>query len=206
MKSHWENVYATRETDNVGWYEAEPRVCIELFNECRLVAEDLIIDAGAGATTFIDWLVDSGFHNIVATDISRTALEKLKQRLGPERAANVSCIVADVTQPDALSNVTGAALWHDRALLHFLLEENQRQAYLSLVKRVLAPGGQVMIAAFSTEGAKMCSGLNIRQYDEEMLKEFLGDEFTLFKSRRHIHKTPAGDPRPYVYTLFKRNG
>ncbi|MDA0352948.1 MAG: hypothetical protein O3A10_12145 [Chloroflexi bacterium] len=37
-----------------------------------------------------------------------------------------------------------------------------------------------------------------------MLSELVGDEFTLMQSIDHTYYQPSGDPRPYVYALFKR--
>lgn len=54
-----------------------------------------------------------------------------------------------------LPTLRDVGLWHDRALLHFLVEERDRAAYLSTLKAVLKLGGYAIIAVFSPEGAKM---------------------------------------------------
>ncbi len=204
LKEHWEKVFAAREVSKLGWYENIPAPSIQLLSKCSIRKDDSVLDVGAGATTFIDYLIEQGFKNIIAVDISETALNKLKERLGKEKASLIRWIIDDVTRPIHIQNLKDIALWHDRALLHFLLEENQRQMYLSVLKKVLRKGGYAIIATFSLQGAKMCSGLNIKNYDQSMLAEFLGEDFTLIEYFNYTYYMPSGDPRPYIYTLFQR--
>ena len=95
-------------------------------------------------------------------------------------------------------------LWHDRAVLHFLLEEKQRSAYLSLLKRIVRKGGYVIIATFSLKGASKCSGLTVKNYDQDMLSDFLGEEFKLLEGFDYLYHMPSGDERSFIYTLFQR--
>lgn len=203
MKEHWDNAYASRETSQLGWYEEKPACSIRLLDRCGLEKTDAILDVGAGASLFIDYLVGEGFQNVIAADISGAALDKLKERLG-EKARLARWVVDDVTNPAALLNLKDIALWHDRALLHFLLEDEQRAAYIATLKGVLKSGGYVIIGVFSLDGARKCSGLDLKNYDEKMLSDFLGGEFMLLESFSHTHQTPSGDERPYIYTLFQR--
>jgi ribosomal protein L11 methylase PrmA len=85
-----------------------------------------ILDVGAGASTFIDYLVNQGFKNIIAADISEIALNKSKERLGKEKASSVRWLVDDITRPIYIQELRNIALWRDRAVLHFLLEEKQQ--------------------------------------------------------------------------------
>ena len=203
-KEHWETVYKTREIDTLGWYEETPTPSINLVAKLGLSRHDAILDVGSGASTLIDHLADQGYENIFACDISETALEKLKDRLGEEKASRITWIVDDITCPTKLKSIGEVALWHDRAMLHFLREEEERNAYLATLKSVVKKGGHVIIAVFSTVGAKKCSGLDLKNYDEKLLADFLGDDFTLVEHFSHIYHMPSGDARPYVYTLFRR--
>ena len=159
---------------------------------------------GAGASIFIDYLINQGFSNVIATDISEIALNKLKERLGKEKASRVRWIVDDITQPIYIQNLRDISVWHDRAVLHFLLQENQQQEYLSTLKKVLKRGGYVIIAAFSLEGAKRCSGLDVKNYDQNILAKFLGEDFSLLEYFNYTHYMPSGEPRDeYIYALFQ---
>ncbi len=205
MKEHWDEIYEALDADELTWYEEIPEASIKLLSKCHINKDESILDVGAGASTFIDYLINQGFSNIIATDISEIALNKIKERLGEEKASPVRWRVDDITQPAHIQNLRDIALWHDRAVLHFLLEENQQQMYLSTLKKVVKKGGYVIIAAFSLKGAKKCSGLEVKNYDQNMLAEFLGKDFSLLDCFDYNHYMPSREPRPYVYTLFQRN-
>ncbi len=205
VKEHWNKIYSSRDVDKLSWYEEVPEPSIRLLSRCHLNKDEFVLDVGAGASTFIDYLINQGFSNIIATDISEISLNKLKERLGKEKASKVRWIVDDITQPIYIQNLRDISLWHDRAVLHFLLKENQQQVYLSTLKKVIKKGGYVIIAAFSLEGAKKCSGLDVKNYDQNMLAEFLGKEFSLLEYFDYTYHMPSGEPRPYIYTLFQKN-
>lgn len=204
MVEHWDRIYASESVQELGWYETKPEPCLNLLEKCSLGAEDPILDVGAGASTLIDCLIEKGFRHIFAVDISRIALDKLQTRLGEEKTRRVSWIVDDITRPAHLEQLSGIALWHDRALLHFLTGEEQRQAYHRTLVSIVRPGGYVIIAAFSLQGAKQCSGLNVRNYDQNLLAEFLGKDFELKDCFDYLYTMPSGNLRPYIYTLFQR--
>ena len=205
MKEHWNEIYETLDVDELTWYEEMPEQSIKLLSKCHINEEETILDVGAGASTFVDHLVNQGFKNIIATDISEIALNKLKERLGKEKASSVRWIVDDITQPIHIQNLRDIAVWHDRAVLHFLLEEKEQNMYLSTLKKVIKTGGYVIIAAFSLKGAKKCSGLDVKNYDQNMLAKFLGEDFRLLEYFDHTYYMPSGKPRPYIYTLFQKN-
>ncbi|VVB84388.1 Methyltransferase domain protein [uncultured archaeon] len=205
MKEHWNEIYEALDVDELTWYEEIPAPSIKLLSRCKINKDEPVLDVGAGASTFVDYLVDQGFSNIIAADISEIALGKLKERLGNEKARTVKWIVDDITQPVHIRNLKDVAVWHDRAVLHFLLEKRQQDMYLSTLKKVIKKGGYVIIAAFSLKGAKKCTGLDVKNYDPNMLAEFLGEDFSLLEYFDYTYHMPSGQPRPYVYTLFQRN-
>ncbi len=116
----------------------------------------------------------------------------------------VKWIVDDITNPEYLTEPGIIDLWHDRTVLHFLTEENQKDGYLSTLKGLVKVGGYVIIAVFSLEGAKKCSGLDVVNYDHTMISQFLGDNFELMEHFPYLYIQPSGGERPYVYTLFRR--
>ncbi|MGE5223312.1 MAG: class I SAM-dependent methyltransferase, partial [Omnitrophica WOR_2 bacterium] len=129
ITEHWDRIYSSEPVQKLGWYETRPEPCLQLLEKCELSLEDPVLDVGAGASTFIDCLIEKGFRQVYALDISATALDRLKARLGEEKSRRVSWIVADITRPASLEQLKGIALWHDRALLHFLTREDRRLAY-----------------------------------------------------------------------------
>ena len=203
MKEHWNEIYSWLDTDELGWYEEFPEPSLRLLSRCNINKSEPILDVGTGSSTLIDHLINQGFENIIATDISDIGMEKLKKRLG-EKAPLVKWIVDDITNPIHLQDLRDIAIWHDRALLHFLLKETEQRKYLSLLKKVVKKDGYVIIAAFSLKGVKKCAGLNVKNYDHNMLKEFLGEDFNLIEYFDYIYHMPSGSERPYIYTLFQK--
>lgn len=205
VQQHWESLYASTPVDRTGFWEPTPEASLRLVDRCDLAPDDLIVDAGGGASTFTDRLLERGYTNLVVADISATALDRGRERLGAA-GASVGRIVADLTDASALPALHDVALWHDRAVLHFLTEAHEREAYAQIVHRVVRPRGYVALAAFSLAGPPVCSGLPVRNYDAPMFGEVLGQAFRLVESFDHLYVNPAGEPRPYVYTLFQRAG
>jgi len=152
----------------------------------------------------IDNLIQQGYKNIIASDISAIALEKLRARLSKDSSELVQWVADDITNPKNLDFTLKVDLWHDRTVLHFLIDENQQTGYLSTLKKIVKKGGYVIIAVFSLEGVKKCSGLNVKNYSQNMISEFLGNDFELLEYFNHLYINPSGGERPYVYTLFKR--
>lgn len=204
IKTHWNNVYSSSSVNQLGWYEDKPSVSLELIERCSINKHDPILDVGSGATTLIDFLVNQQYQRIIALDISEIAIEKLQTRLSAEKASQVQWLIGDITNPTTFLELRDIAIWHDRALLHFLTEFEQQQAYLSNLKRVVRDGGFVIIATFAKEGASQCSGLNVKRYDHQSLAAFLGEEFELKESVDFEYQMPSGSMRPYVYGRFQK--
>lgn len=203
FSTHWKGVYKDSDITKLGWYEDESTPVLDLVKACNLIADDAIFTVGAGATTLIDSLINLGYTNLIANDISGGALDEIKLRLGTQRA-RVTWIVDDLVQPKELKEITPVKLWIDRAVVHFFTEEKDQDTYFNLLKYKVMSGGYVILAEFNLSGAAKCSGLPVKRYDAKMLGEKLGSDFKLQKTFDHVYTMPNGDMRNYVYTLFKR--
>lgn len=199
-KTHWEGAYSEYSPGEVSWFEAHPRDSLELIRLTGASKEDDIIDVGAGASTLVDHLLIEGFKKIAVLDISGNALEFARKRLG-ERARDIHWIEADIREfePEKRYRV-----WHDRAVFHFLTDPHDRRKYVQTLKGALLPGGQVIIATFSLEGPKQCSGLDVARYSPEMLATELGEDFELVQAESRSHRTPWGSEQAFVYCRFRR--
>ena len=200
-KEHWESAYRGRPADELGWYQEEPTLSLELI---RAHVEDRghpILDVGGGASTLVDHLLAAGFDDVTVLDISGPALELARARLGG-LARRVAWVQADATDftPEQRWHV-----WHDRAVFHFLTEESDRQSYIDALRAGLVPGGRAIMATFSLEGPERCSGLPVVRYSPETLTAELGAGFSLLESRREIHHTPGGGEQAYQYSAFERS-
>ena len=203
LKEHWNAAY-NLEDEQLGWFEANPMQTMELVNACDLQKDATILNVGAGTTTLIDTLLEEGYTNMIANDLSDLALDKLKQRIKKSHNYNLTCIKDDLTNPQKINRLQNIDLWIDRAVLHFFLTETEQNAYFNLIQKTVSKNGYVIIAVFSLEGAQKCCGLDLKRYNLEMLQNNLGNHFKLIKSFNHTFINPFGGERPYIYTLFQR--
>ena len=203
IKNHWNTAYHKNKVSNLGWYEEDPNATLQLIQQCGFSKDARLLNVGVGVSILLDKLVLEGYKNIIANDISNTALEKLKKRLGVKENG-IQWIVDDLTKPTAISNIEPVDLWNDRAVIHFFTEKKDQNTYFSLLNKLVKLNGYVIISAFNTEGATMCSGLPVFRYNKEMLIEKLGPGYSLIKYFDYTYTMPSGDTRPYIYTLFKR--
>ncbi len=201
---HWRDVYKDADITKLGWYEDESTPSLRLVEKCNLAKNDLILNVGAGSSTLIDSLLENGYTNLIANDISIEALNKIKDRIG-EKKHSVKWIVDDIINPTELEKISQVNLWNDRAVLHFFIEEKDQDAYFELLDQKVCKNGYVILAVFNLEGAKRCSGLPVKRYSENMLQEKLGTSYILKDSFNYIYTMPNGEDRNYVYTLFQKN-
>lgn len=195
-KSHWENVYITKKSDEVSWFQPHATASLGLIKKLESNEKAQIIDVGGGASMLVDDLLSSGYTNLKVLDISAAALAVAKKRLGPQ-ANSVEWIVGDVTKLNFPKH--SIDVWHDRAVFHFLNDQAQREAYVKAVLNAVKPGGHIIISTFSLDGPEKCSGLPVQRYDAESLHGQFGEPFILLGHEYENHKTPFGKAQKFVY-------
>ncbi len=200
-KEHWESIYQTKKPNEVSWYQDKPNTSLKLIAGTDLDKNAGIIDIGAGDSKLVDNLLDIGFRNITVLDISSTALEKAKKRLG-NRADAVKWVVSDLREFETSDRYD---IWHDRAVLHFLTAEEDINKYAEVIRRFLKPNGYLILSTFSENGPKRCSGLDIKQYSEDSVKELFSN-FEHVKSFEEEHLTPLGASQIFIYSIFRKGG
>lgn len=106
------------------------------------------------------------------------------------------CVRADVREwvPDRAFD-----LWHDRATLHFLVDDAERDRYLRTLRRALGQGAALVVGTFAPDAPETCSGLPVRRYSADELGRILGDDFMLVETRREEHVTPRGVAQPFTW-------
>lgn len=194
-QEHWNQVYQTKATNDVSWYQRRPDISLALIAASGLGKDAGVIDVGGGASTLVDFLLDDAYTPLAVLDISAQALAHSRARLGP-RAASVDWFEADVT---SFESPRRFGLWHDRAVFHFLTAPEDRRGYVATLKRTLQPGGAVIIATFALDGPPKCSGLEVMRYDESSLLAELGPGFRLEETRRETHVTPWESEQRFSY-------
>ena len=197
-EARWQSIYATEAEREVSWFQEHAQPSLGLIEEIASPSS-VVVDIGGGDSRLVDGLLNRGFLDLTILDLSSIALSTAKERIG-EEASHVKWIEADVTtwEPSRTYDV-----WHDRATFHFMVEESDRAAYLSRLARALKPGGYGIIATFAPDGPEQCSGLPVRRYDAETLRQTLGADFQLISSQRHEHVTPWGATQPFQFSVFR---
>ena len=197
-KSHWENVYNDKSPLEVSWYVKEPVMSLQLIHNTQTALDAPIIDIGGGSSVLVDHLCDDGYINIAVLDISANALAYAQERLG-DKASSIEWYEEDITRFDPPHRF---ALWHDRAVFHFLTDKSDRSKYVNVLKHALEPNGHLIIAAFAIGGPTKCSGLDIVQYDADKLKAELSDDFDLIDMQDEMHTTPSDKEQKFSYFHF----
>lgn len=200
-QSHWNRVYTTKAADAVSWYQARPRISLELIAAANLPVSAPIVDIGGGASELVDCLLDAGRTALTVLDISGAALDVARKRLGA-RAGCVRWIQADVRE---FAPPQRYDLWHDRAVFHFLTDAAQRHAYVERVLQSVKPGGHVIVATFAEDGPDRCSGLPVMRYGADTLHAEFGAPFELLEHSRETHHTPGGAVQQFVYCYCRRS-
>ena len=198
QKQHWEQVYKTKNPDQLSWTQSVPQTSLNFIHSFNLAKTDKIIDIGGGDSLLVDYLLQEGFTNITVLDISETALAKAKTRLG-DKSKQDTWIVCDITdfKPDETY-----ALWHDRAVFHFLTLENQIADYLNIVSNAVSD--YIVMGTFSKNGPEKCSGLPIKQYSELQLQNQFNKHFKKIKCLTEDHITPFGTKQNFLFCSFKK--
>jgi SAM-dependent methyltransferase len=200
-RTHWEKIYSTKAPDAVSWFRPHLETSLALIERVAPDPSASVIDVGGGQSTLIDDLIVRGYKNISVLDISSTALEATRERLGP-LAECVHWFISDVTQVDLPPHAYD--VWHDRAVFHFLTAKEQRVAYVEKVASAVKHGGHVVISTFGPEGPAKCSGLDVVRYSAESLHREFGERFDLVQSFEELHNTPFGTSQQFLYCCLKR--
>lgn len=200
-KTHWETIYRTKDVHEVSWFQSQARRSLDLITRICPDRYAPIIDVGAGASVLVDNLFAAGYRDLSVLDVSGAALEISRERLGTD-SAKVNWMLADVLR--AQLDEGAYAVWHDRAVFHFLTEAADRAAYVEQVRRAVRPGGHVLVATFAEDGPEYCSGLPVVRYSAEGLHSEFGGDFQLIRSEHEDHRTPGGAEQSFLYCLCRR--
>jgi ubiquinone/menaquinone biosynthesis C-methylase UbiE len=199
-KKHWENIYTTKELCDVSWYQPIPTTSLDFLKQFQIGATAKIIDIGGGDSFFVDNLLEMGYQDITVLDISAASLDRAKKRLG-DKAGKVKWVVADAASFQPTEQYD---FWHDRAAFHFLTQDNEINNYIHTINQHLKPTGILVIGAFSENGPKKCSGIEIKQYSEITMTERLQKFFEKIKCITVDHKTPFNTIQNFIFCSFKK--
>jgi len=196
---HWDDVYARTPEEAVSWYEDSPATSLRLVAGAAAPGA-AVIDVGAGASRLVDGLLDRGWQDVTVLDVSETALTATRARLEQSgKAAHL--VVADLLtwRPERTYDV-----WHDRAVFHFLVDQDERQRYVQTAAAALRSGGALVIGTFAEDGPTSCSGLPTARYDATGLAAVFHEAFVPERTEREEHTTPRGVVQPFTWVVLRR--
>lgn len=196
---HWDDVYATKAADRVSWFQARPATSLRLIEDFGDRAGS-VIDVGAGASTLADELLVQGWSDVTVLDVSNDALDLTRTRLASQGLA------ATATTCDLLTWVPERTydVWHDRAVLHFLTQPQDRARYVATAARAVRSGGYLVVGAFAEDGPTRCSGLTTARYSAEKLGSLFRAGFELVHAEREEHHTPDGAAQSFTWAVLRR--
>ncbi len=196
-KEHWENIYSTKAPNEVSWTQAKPKTSLDLIAKFDLPKYAKIIDVGGGDSLLVDSLVDLGYTNVSVLDISKSAIQRAKNRLG-NKAVNVTWIVSDIVDFKPIETYD---LWHDRAAFHFLTKDKHIEIYLNLVKQNTR---HIALGTFSSNGPLKCSSLEISQYNKDDIEKTFGRHFEMVEYFTVDHQTPFNTLQNFSFARLTR--
>ncbi|MEI8084152.1 MAG: class I SAM-dependent methyltransferase [Actinomycetes bacterium] len=197
--AHWDQAYRDGDTSR-SWYQQHAETSMALITESAIRRTDSIIDIGGGASTLADDLLAEGFTDITVLDVSRTGIDTARTRLG-KKAEGVRWIIDDLL---AWHPQRAYDLWHDRAVLHFLVDPIEQQRYRAALLAATRPGSTVIVGVFGLDGPTSCSGLPVQRFDRATLAETLGDELAIERIQTAEHQTPTGAVQQFFWAVAAR--
>ncbi len=197
-RDHWENRYSGSAAGELSWFQAHPSTSLELLVESGADRSAAVLDVGGGDSSLVDSMVAAGWSDVTVLDVSQVALDRSRARLGP--AAGVRWLQQDLL---AWAPPRRLDVWHDRAVFHFLVDEEDRRRYRRVLGQALAPGGAVIVGTFAENGPTHCSGLPVVRYGPEQLAQALGTTLDVLATRHEIHETPSGAEQPFTWLLLR---
>ena len=197
-EAHWDKAYENTKTKN--WTERAQPAIHKWLTELQLNKNATILCAGAGDSFIIDYLLDQGFTNIVANDISGSALDLLKTRID---STCVTYVKDDLVNPTILQQYHGTVdLYIDRATLHFFTTCRDKDFYFDHIKKLLSPEGIAMIGVFSQYNNPKCSGLDLQLWSMDSLKNRF-NKFVILDEFQQAYVEINDNIRNYIYLMVQ---
>jgi len=200
-KEHWNQIFKKISCENLGWYESDLEQTFKYINKLDKLQEKTIFISGAGTSLLVDELIGKCKH-LILNDISQEALDIVKKRI-VDSNQKITWLIADISKPLLIEDAS-IDLWIDRAVLHFLTEEEQINSYFSNLDKKIKKNAHVLIAEFSKDGANKCAGLKVHKYSLEEIAERCDNKFKLLEHEYYNYKNPQGEIKPYIYCFLKK--
>jgi len=201
LEARWEAAYG-RSPEERSWHQREPAMSLRMLERCGIPTDAAVLDAGGGGSALAATLARRGYTDITVVDVSQRGLDACADGLGAARA-RVRLVRADLLswQPGRRFDV-----WHDRAVLHFFVDVEQRIRYVNALRAALEPGGVALIGVFGETGPDRCSGQPVMRYSAAQLAQLLGDDFALLVADTEVHVSSRGAHQRFQWAAFRYDG
>lgn len=198
LEEHWNDIFLKSKNEDLGWWEDDVSQTLKILDNININSESKIFLAGAGTSLLVDELVKKN-SNLILNDISDVALEKLKSRL--QNNTKFDFFKHDLSKRFIKDNID---VWIDRAVLHFLINEEDIKTYFINLNNNLNVGSFVLFAQFRIGASTSCASLNIKQYDTNEFSKRLGKNFKLILDEEYNYTNSSGGQREYIYALYQK--
>lgn len=197
--AHWDAAFAGGDEQR-SWYQERPSESVRAIKRVAPDPAAAIIDVGGGSSALSGALLAAGYRDLTVLDLSKRALSLAESRLG-KSAERVSWLAADVL---AWHPARHYFVWHDRAVLHFFVDADDRRAYARTLREALSPGGYAIIAGFAPAGPEECSGLPVHRSSADGILDLLGPGFHAVESSVQVHTTPSHREQLFTWVTARR--
>jgi ubiquinone/menaquinone biosynthesis C-methylase UbiE len=93
--NHREQIYTSKPEETLSWHQPVPALSFDLIRQFARPGGS-VIDIGGGSSALAGMLVEEGFSPCAVLDISKTALDRAKNRLAPSIRPGIDWCVADI--------------------------------------------------------------------------------------------------------------
>ena len=196
---HWDHVYGRGDATR-GWFQPQAVWSLQMLDRLGIGPSESVIDIGGGSSPLTAALLAREHSDLTVLDVSLIGMRTAQHRIG-DAAKGVQWLVWDVRtwRPPRRYLV-----WHDRALFHFMITDQDRDAYLKALESATVPGRTISIfATFASDGPPQCSGLPVARYSAAELAAAIGDSWEPVDDGRELHTTPTGMIQPFTWTAFR---
>jgi SAM-dependent methyltransferase len=189
----WEEIYGRHPLEELPWERGKPREALVEVVEAGLVAPGKALDTCCGAGTNDIYLARKGFA-VSAMDISPTAVglaEETARRAGVEIDFRVGSFLDLPHASSVFDFVLDSGCFHH-------VQPQDREQYISEVRRVLGPGGKYLLICFSDR-----NGPAWNHFAEEDIGELFSGSFDILWARHMSTLEGDGVVRHFHNLLMK---
>jgi len=169
-----------------------------------------ILDVGACSGSQAIELAKRG-HRVVATEISETALDRAKLAAAEETGLTISFLIDDIAESRLTDHQFDLVV--DRGCYDSICSFNHEE-YVASVRRVLRPGGVLLMKAMSIEERRFAAydkvgGREVQMpfhFTAEQLRTLLSPHFSIEQLRDSYYYSSVVDVPARAHFIVMRNG